>query len=119
MTVGDKELTLLHLPGHTPDSIVGLVEKDHALIAGDTVMQLPLVAYGSSDALLSSLRSIKEFDAKVILQGHGGLCEKAKLDDDIEYLKKARTIVAEGMRGKDCRRGPGYADRTVSSERRN
>ena len=93
--VGDKQVKLVHLPGHTPDSIVGLVEEDQLLIAGDTVMTLPYVAYGNSEALLDSLQRIKSWDVKVIVQGHGEVCNKDKLDLDIQYLERVRDVLAE------------------------
>ncbi len=95
LTVGEKEVTLIHLPGHTPDSIVGLVEKDHLLIAGDSVMELLYITYGRSEALLESLRLIQGFDVSLILQGHGQPCSKEKLDGDIRYIENLRTAVRE------------------------
>ncbi len=38
LRLGNRQVTLLHFPGHTPDSIGRYLEQERILIAGDTVM---------------------------------------------------------------------------------
>jgi len=95
LELGEKDLTLMHFPGHTPDSIVGYLKGERVLVAGDTVMELPFVGYGDSKKLINSLMSIQEMNVNTIIQGHGGLCEKSKLSEDIKYLETTRKIVKE------------------------
>jgi len=95
LELGEKDITLMHFPGHTPDSIVAYLKGERVLVAGDTVMELPFVGYGDSEKLINSLKSIQEMNVNTIIQGHGGLCEKSKLSEDIKYLETTRKIVEE------------------------
>lgn len=93
----NRQLTLLHLPGHTPDSIAGYLEQERILIAGDCVMELPYIFYGSSTDLIESLRIIEKMDLDTIIQGHGGPCNKAKVEEDRKYVEDVRKVVGEGI----------------------
>jgi len=96
LAIGDREIVFLHTPGHTPDSIIGLLKDEHIIIAGDTVMELPYIWYGDSLALIEALRRVKSIDGEAkIIQGHGGECSIEKLDWDINYIENMRKIVAE------------------------
>lgn len=72
--LGDRLLTVLHLPGHTPGSIALLDEIDGVLFSGDVVYDGPLlddtvgadrVAYRASMARLCGI------DVRVVYSGHG------------------------------------------------
>ncbi len=95
--LGEKQLTLLHFPGHTPDSIAGYLAEERILVAGDTVMELPYLPYGNSADLVESLRSIEKMNVKTIIQGHGGPCNKTKVREDREYVEGLRRAVGEGV----------------------
>jgi len=96
LAIGDREIVFLHTPGHTPDSIIGLLKDEHIIVAGDTVMELPYIWYGDSLALIEALRRVKSIDGGgKIIQGHGEECGIEKLDWDINYIENTRKIVAE------------------------
>ncbi len=97
LRLGSRLVTLLHFPGHTPDSIAGYLEQERILIAGDTVMELPYIFYGSSTDLIESLRTIEKMDLETIIQGHGRPCNKAKVAEDREYLESLRKLIGEGV----------------------
>ncbi len=90
LEVGGRELTLLHLPGHTPDSMGVYLKGERLLFAGDDVMELPYVGYGDSLELLNSLKRIAGMDVTTIVQGHGPPCGRAKVLEDIKYLEACR-----------------------------
>jgi glyoxylase-like metal-dependent hydrolase (beta-lactamase superfamily II) len=95
LTVGDREIHLLHAPGHTPDSILGYLEEERIVIAGDTVMELPYLWYGDSQGLIDSLKRLKPIViGKKIIQGHGVLCGSEKVDSDIGYIESAKRLAA-------------------------
>jgi cyclase len=98
LNVGDRaNIEFFHTPGHTPDSIIGWLKNEQVVIAGDTVMEVPFIGYGDSRALISSLKRIESIAGAKgkIIQGHGGICEGAKLVGDIRYLENLNRIVAE------------------------
>jgi glyoxylase-like metal-dependent hydrolase (beta-lactamase superfamily II) len=61
--LGDRELTVLHTPGHTPDSICLLDEKSGVLFGGDTVNSGPIYAQqpdSDLNAFATSARRLAE-----------------------------------------------------------
>ena len=94
VNLGDQEIRFFHTPGHTPDSIIAWVVDEHVIIAGDTVMELPYMGYGESQALLVSLRRFQSLDKSAkIVQGHGEVCTHEKLKGDVGYIENVRNLV--------------------------
>ncbi len=79
---GDGRIVLLHMPGHTPGSIAGLVELDRSgsmLLAGDTVSLQETLATGvlprntwNAEALTRSLADIRRIakSGAVVIASH-------------------------------------------------
>lgn len=79
---GDGRIVLLHLPGHTPGSIAGLVELDRTgsmLLAGDTVSLQETLATGvlprntwNAEALTQSLSEVRRIakSGAVVIASH-------------------------------------------------
>jgi len=98
ISVGNHNgIRILHTPGHTPDSIIGWLKEEDVIIAGDTVMEIPFVGYGDSRAQVESLEKIRSLSGKgtKIIQGHGAICRRSKLDDDVRYLDEVKRRTAE------------------------
>ncbi len=83
---------LIHLPGHTPDSVGVFLPERRIFVAGDAVMELPFVLFGNSLDSIRSLRLIQHLRPRMILQGHGPPCSSDRLKMDIRYLEKVRRI---------------------------
>jgi glyoxylase-like metal-dependent hydrolase (beta-lactamase superfamily II) len=90
--LGGKTLQLWSTPGHSPDSIVCLVEEDQTLFAADTLMPIPFFIDGDYHDLLKSLRGLQTRSYETIIQGHGEVILRGevreKLQSDIDYLVK-------------------------------
>jgi cyclase len=90
--IGNKTLRFWHSPGHSPDSIVCLVEEDQVLFAADTLMPIPYFVDGSYDDFLTSLKVLRRHSFENIIQGHGEVVLRgevqAKIEGDIVYLEK-------------------------------
>ena len=74
--VGDEELRVIHVPGHSPGSICLLCEKDHFLITGDTIFAEGVgrwdLWHGHYDTLRESILSLRALDPTLtIYPGHG------------------------------------------------
>jgi cyclase len=98
------ELELVHVPGHTPDSIGVFLPDRRIFIAGDTVMELPFVYFGDSLEEIRSLRRIQRLRPKIILQGHGRPCSGSRLSGDIRYLQRIREQAGKARRAKLSRK---------------
>ena len=92
------EVQLIHVPGHTPDSIGVFLPDRRIFIAGDTVMDLPFVLFGDSLEEIRSLRRIQRLRPRMILQGHGRPCSGTRLAGDIQYLQRVREEAREARR---------------------
>jgi len=90
-----EEIQLIHLPGHTPDSIGVFLPRRRILVAGDAVMELPFVWFGDSRDSIRSFRLIERLRPRMILQGHGPTCSSDRLATDIRYLEKVRSSARE------------------------
>ena len=97
------EIELLHLPGHTPDSVGVFLPDRRLFIAGDAVMDLPFIIFGDSLEEIQSLRRIQRLRPRIILQGHGPPCPGSRLAGDIRYLQRVREAARAARREKISR----------------
>jgi len=99
--IGDRNLRLIEMPGHSPDAIVVYIQEEKILFTGDLMMPLPYVADGDVDTLIASLERLKEFNLEHIVQGHGGVLLKGEIPEALEmninYLKTLKAKVAEAI----------------------
>lgn len=103
--VGGVSLKLIHAPGHSPDSIVCLVEEENILFAADTMMPVPFFADGSWADFVNTLESLQERQIESIVQGHGEVILRGevqlRIQEDLDYLHCLRehveTIVSKGQ----------------------
>lgn len=71
---GDHPLTVLHMPGHSPGSIVLFDEHDGTLFSGDVIYDDELLDYlpGSDVShYAQSLRRLRDLPVRHVLPGHG------------------------------------------------
>ena len=89
---GGTTFRLRRSPGHSPDSIVCLLEEEEVLFAADTVMPIPYFVDGSYADFVESLNKLLERDYENIVQGHGEIILRGeapeKLKSDLQYLAK-------------------------------
>ena len=101
LRVGETTFVLWSSPGHSPDSIVCLVEDANVLFAADTVMPIPYFVDGDFADFKRSLQRLRRSTYENIVQGHGDIILRGevpgKLDSDIEYLDKLDMAVAQAM----------------------
>ncbi len=121
LEIADTTFSLWHSPGHSPDSIVCLVEEEAVLFAADTMMPIPFFVDGSLGDLQQSLASLYDGDFENIVQGHGDIILRGevpeKLASDLEYLQRLQEAVsprldqepdqlANGISLLDCGKSP-------------
>ncbi len=91
LEVGGTNFKLRESPGHSPDSIVCLLEEEEVLFAADTVMPIPYFVDGNFVDFTESLKRLLDRDYENIVQGHGDIILRGevpeKITSDLEYLR--------------------------------
>lgn len=103
LTVGDTRLVLQPVgAAHTPEDLVVHVPKARLLYAGDLVFRsrIPFVGQADSRNWIVSLERLLEFDARVIVPGHGPVSTEARQDIQLtrDYLIHLRQAMGEAAR---------------------
>ncbi len=107
--LGGRRLTVLHTPGHSPDSVCFLDDRDGLLLAGDTVNTGPIYAqapesdladFAASTARLADLAD----DVTLVLMGHfgRGVAEGRYLRDVAEAFARLAAGDAVTRPARDC-----------------
>jgi cyclase len=105
LRVADRLIRLIHVPGHTQDSVMAYVEDDRVLFAADTVMPVPSIVDGDMDAFRASLRKVTELPIENLVQGHGEVILRGEVQDvvqaSLDYLDAIEALVSRAIkRGK-------------------
>lgn len=80
--LGDRRFTVMHLPGHTPDSIGLFEEETGTLFSGDAIYDGPLLYELADSDLVSyaaTMRRLMELPLRTIHAGHDASFGKQKL----------------------------------------
>ncbi len=89
-------------PAHTPEDIVVYVPQLKVLFAGDLVFRgrIPYVGQADSRQWIASLDRLLEFDAQVIVPGHGPISKTPREDLQItrDYLAFLRQAMGQAAR---------------------
>ena len=101
LEIGGTSFKLRSSPGHSPDSIVCLLEEEEVLFAADTVMPIPYFVDGDFAEFAESLHRLLERDYENIVQGHGEIILRGealeKIAGDLEYLSKLDEAVQAAL----------------------
>jgi glyoxylase-like metal-dependent hydrolase (beta-lactamase superfamily II) len=94
--IGDAELEVLPVDGHTPDGMAVWVPWARVLVAGDHLspVEIPwLQEHGSRDAYLATLERLRPYVERSdwVVPGHGGPVDAQRalaiLREDVAYLQ--------------------------------
>lgn len=104
LIVGKKTISMLSLPGPSPDNIGVLVEEDRVLFAGDAFMPIPYLVDGDIDEIITSLKKISKMGLENVVQGHGDIVLRGEIEgavkDNLAYLSAIRKAVRKSSRRK-------------------
>jgi glyoxylase-like metal-dependent hydrolase (beta-lactamase superfamily II) len=109
--LGDRKITVLHLPGHSPGSIGLYDAENHALFSGDVVyglsdgdQLLDGIRGANIDSYVSSLRTLEKMRIDVTYPGHGDPLDADELAAVIDqYLirRHGKLSGLDTIRGRD------------------
>ena len=91
LDLGGATLTLRHLPGHTPDSIVAFLPEQGILLAGDAV-ETPLPCLSEQCPLAPWIAELQRWAdderVRVVIPAHGAISGRDLLRRNIDYLRR-------------------------------
>ena len=103
--LGNRELEIITLPGHTPGSIAVLDKNNRVLISGDPIQDGDIFMFGvqrEMHAYLLSLEKLKKYSDRfdTIYPSHGSFPVAPKIIDSLH--KGATRILAGEVEGSDA-----------------
>lgn len=93
--LGDRRLTVLHLPGHTPGSVCLFDETSGELFSGDVLYDdqlLDELHESSIDDYVASMRRLKALSPARIYPGHGAPFDGERGEELIDAYLAARVL---------------------------
>jgi cyclase len=114
LEIGGVRIEVIHLDAHTPDTAVVWLPEARVLFAGDLIFEgrYPFLYDADVRAWIAVLKRLPEFDAQVVVPGHGLLCGEAEIAALLDYLEAtwARTAdhLAQGHTADEAAADPNY-----------
>jgi glyoxylase-like metal-dependent hydrolase (beta-lactamase superfamily II) len=105
--LAERLIRLIHVPGHTQDSVMVYVEDSRVLFAGDTIMPVPSIVDGDLDAFRASLRKVAALPIENMVQGHGEVILRGEVQDvvraNLTYLNVIEALVTKAIKSGKSR----------------
>jgi cyclase len=102
LRLAGRLIRLIHVPGHTEDSVMVYVEDDRVLFAADTVMPVPSIVDGDMDAFRASLQKVAQLPIENMVQGHGEVILRGEAKEVVQaslaYLDAIEALVARTIK---------------------
>lgn len=97
MMKGRRELHFVHLGGHTPATSGLYLPDENILFTGDflVVNEHPALGQCDSKEWIAKLKWLREQDYRLLIPGHGPLCEVDAVDPVIHYIRVMRLKVRD------------------------
>ncbi len=91
LSLGNKELSILPTPGHSPDSICLYAADEKVLLCGDLVFEKSIgrddLPFGDGKELMRSINRMSALDVELLLPGHGAFISgKSNVRRNYEFI---------------------------------
>ena len=111
------QLDFERVGGHTNCSSYAYFPKEQILFAGDLIFSKQLLYVGDQssnpDVWIEILDQFSKMDIKKVIPGHGPVCDKEMIKEQLDYLRKLRNIITKAIqedRSQDEIEIPDYYD---------
>lgn len=96
LNMGNRNLELTHVAGHSPSMIMVHIPEDKILFVGDNIEtgQLSWSGQCRFSSWIEMLRSVEQMDVEALVPGHGDLCGVEQARKMRIYLEEMRDQVA-------------------------
>jgi glyoxylase-like metal-dependent hydrolase (beta-lactamase superfamily II) len=98
--LGGVKFQIIHVGGHTPDASIVWLPDHRVLYASDLIFQgrYPYIFDADIPVWIEALRRLLEFQAQVIIPGHGVRCTEADITWLSDYLLHTWQLTEEHIR---------------------
>ncbi|MFH1251973.1 MAG: MBL fold metallo-hydrolase, partial [bacterium] len=98
--LGEHTLELMHLPGHTAGQTAIYIPRERVVFTGDNIFfKVQTYIYqGCPEQWIDSLKKIESLDVDVIVPGHGAICDKSYISEQISFIQEWVETVKEAIR---------------------
>lgn len=91
LSLGNRELSILPTPGHSPDSICLYSADEKILLCGDLVFEKSIgrddLPFGDGKELMRSINMMSALDVELLLPGHGAFISgKSNVRRNYEFI---------------------------------
>jgi cyclase len=106
--LGDRDIELIFLSGHTPASLGVYLPAERILFAGDNIVngEHPVMSQANSLAWLEALVRIQAMDIDLIVPGVGEPCGKEAIEPLYDYITEMRRrtedLFEKGASRREC-----------------
>lgn len=91
---GERQIRVLHLPGHTEGDLVVVLPREKIVITGDLLDAIPFAGHGDLTRWIASLDVLEQLEFETVIPGHGEpLHGKKHLHVVREFLRSIRDQV--------------------------
>jgi cyclase len=107
LDLAPRHIIVEHMGGHTPDSCIVDLPDEGVLFAGDLVFEgrVPYLQQANIADTLKALRSLEALEERIVIPGHGELCDMGYVTRLREYLEElceaVRDMIAQGWERGD------------------
>ena len=99
--LGKHTIELMHMPGHTPSETAVYVPEEKVLFPSDNVVR-GTMPFFTPQALpfewIESLKRMRGLDVKVVVPGHGSVCDASYLGEMIQEIEAWINSVSDAMK---------------------
>ncbi len=98
--LGGLRYAIIHMGGHTPDSAIMWLPEKRVLFASDLIFQgrYPYIFDADIPAWIAALSRLREFEAEVIIPGHGVMCGESEIIALGDYLQQTWELTDKHIR---------------------
>jgi cyclase len=102
-SVGQFSIELIHTGGHKPEQTIVWIPSHRVILASDLLFQgrYPFMMSSIVPDWIAALKSLKEYDAEVVLPGHGTVCSYKEVDELLDYMETSFALAEEHVKKGD------------------
>lgn len=115
--LGGHTLELIYLPGHTIGQTAVYIPQERVAFVGDNIFYKNQTFLHESlpDQWIDSLKKIATLDIDVIIPGHGEVCDKSYIPEQIafieEWIHTVKKAIRKGLTKEDAQAKISFLDR--------